>query len=543
MSSSNSKFDDDDSLRHHHGDDEFDYIIVGGGPSAMGILYAFLEALETKRTNSVEFSVCLMEQGNANDQPHDSTTEDPKDWFKASHDPNSNSVKNISTTITGRVLDFPLGIGLGGTSNINACLCTPPLERDFDSWPKEWKQTMFPAVEKLQEALTKNGVLHQGLNRAGDDDVFPFQGTRFVGMTSPIPTIVAKKKQDPTRSWVRKSYYDGLVEPLIRKHPHFKLQILKGAQVERIVIDDNDDDDADRRMAKGVIYSSTTSDGKLVLRSIRARRRVILAAGAIESPALLLTSGIDFDDGGGGVGGGGGGAAKTTIARRRRNGPVRRMVAIVDPTGVPPILPSAVAMAFRRTRNCDDAVTNKKKKKIGTFLEGLLLYSIMKCLLSWTLRYSPVGYLLHHFTTTALLCLMHPVSEGSITILLQPKGSSHNNNKNNNRGDLLLRSNVHVQVNIGYLEDTRDMETLKKGWNDWSSSGSYTAATTTTTISIVVCTRLPLVLIMMTMRTLAAAAAAAAPGWWMWILPFVDILIFPFVMLRYFLQQCPVHQP
>jgi choline dehydrogenase-like flavoprotein len=444
---------------------EFDYIIVGAGPSAMGLMYALLQAYQKENaTPDPPFSVCLIERGNVDGQPHDSTTKDPNEWYTAAHARNSLSATQIPTTIAGRVMDLPIGKGLGGTSNINACLCTPPLATDFDSWPDEWRKTILPSIHKVQSTLEGNGMIHQGCNKF-EHVSFPFKEKGFLDMTSRVPTLVAKDPNNLNR-WVRKNYYDGLVEPLLIKYPSLKesMTILLGAEVQRIVIDKD-------KTAKGVVYS--TADGHL--HSIGATKEVILSAGAIETPALLLTSGINLD--------GVGKHLKDQVLISRtyftkwkqndtistngiaafghlRNGNDIFQVAIVDPSGIPPILPLTVAMVLRRS--FDGWALHRLWSGIFE-----VLFCITKRILSWTLYYSPLGYLLHHFTTTTLLFLMHPVSEGFISI--RPKS-------NVQYKDLLLRSNVDLHINVGYLNDKRDVVTLKKGWDDCTREASCVEA-------------------------------------------------------------------
>lgn len=441
---------EDDKPDDSKNEQEFDYIIVGAGPSAMGLLYVMLEPSQKDHSaKQLPFSVCLIERGNVDGEPHDLSTENPIRWYEAAHARNSRSATQIPTTITGRVMDLPIGKGLGGTSNINACLCTPPLQQDLDSWPDQWQQTMLPAVEKVKAALEENDMIHHGYDSYVNIP-FPFKEKGDLDMFSQVQTLVAK---DPTNRnrWVRKNFYDGLVAPLLSTYPHIKasLKFFLGAEVQRIVIDEDN-------TAKGVVYS--TAGGPL--RSLWATKGVILAAGAIETPALLLTSGINLEGVGRHL------KDQVLISRtyftkwrrqnatistngiaalgRLRNGNDVFQLAVVDPSGVSPIVPSTLAMVLRR--NFDGWPVWRAISEA--------LFFMTKLVLSLALNYSPLGFLLHRFTTTTLLFLMHPISEGSITI----------QSKSNTQAKNLLRSDVDLRINVGYLNNTEDVETLRKGW-------------------------------------------------------------------------------
>jgi choline dehydrogenase-like flavoprotein len=113
----------------------FDYVVVGAGPSAMGILLGLLSSV--KENEVPPFTIAVIERGDK-DPVETEQTRSPRRWFAAAHG-KSSSVEILPGNVSGRIIDVPVGKGVGGTSNINACLCIPPARHDFDNWPDPWK--------------------------------------------------------------------------------------------------------------------------------------------------------------------------------------------------------------------------------------------------------------------------------------------------------------------------------------------------------------------------------------------------------------------
>jgi hypothetical protein len=112
--------------------DVFDYVIVGAGPSAIGILRGLLEEISnalSSNENMASLSIAIVERGHG--PPHEIATLSPDRWYEAANVSSSKSVKLYPSEITGRAMEIPVGQGLGGTSNVNACLCLPPLQQDL----------------------------------------------------------------------------------------------------------------------------------------------------------------------------------------------------------------------------------------------------------------------------------------------------------------------------------------------------------------------------------------------------------------------------
>ncbi|CAJ1943036.1 unnamed protein product [Cylindrotheca closterium] len=438
----------------------YDYVIVGAGPSAMGLLYGLLV------DHLPPFSICIVDQG---DDSHDDTTGDPKDWYAASHIRSSKSVYQIFSTITNRVVDLPIGKGLGGTSNINATLCMPPLASDLESWPSPWKENLLIHVQEIQSVLKNNEVLQGAHGSCSNPSSFPFKEKSSLDIMTGVPTLATKSDGGTSSKfeYVRRNYFDGLVEPLLKNNPHLKDSVvfLLGSQVQRIIMDESN------AAAKGLVYSSRNGE----LCTIHARKEVIVCAGAIESPILLQLSGVT-------LGGQVGLHLKDQVLIPRvffatsmeytkcktvngiralghwREGRDVLQVAILDTSTIQSIVPTTVAMAVRR--NCNGFLFSQTWKRVFEFI-----YLVFKGLVSWTLWCMPVQRLVESYTVTTLVFLMHPVSEGSVRI--RPRD-------NRESQDELMRRDVDITVNVNYLQDQKDIETLRRCWNSTCQDGRAT---------------------------------------------------------------------
>jgi hypothetical protein len=495
----------------------FDYIIVGSGPSAIGILYGLLEKYAAAVTSmasedvpgEVPFSIAVVERGGGGRSPHCSKnsplTKSPHRWYEAAHSDDCSVM--YKSTITRRVLDIPVGKGIGGSSNINACLCIPPLQDDFMEWEEPWKSSLYSSSVYIQTILRQNGVLH-------DHPFSSFSMTsslkksmmKDVTWNANVQTLVTKKGQQ------RCNYYDALVQPLLDKYPFLagKIRWFTGYECQRLIVDNDnssrvvgvecscyDDDDGD-----------DDDDDSTTMISIHAKRRTILCAGAIETPVLLLVSDIEVDGIGRNL------KDQLLLARTyfkiphwissssndgRKNENQQRQqqqstngiaaighyrhdtkcesstrqqrqqqqqqeyspiyqIAITDDVAAPSIVPSAVAMAFR---------WNVRNKLIQPVLESV--FQFIKICLKGLILYTPIGFLLRHFTTTALIFLMHPKSCGTITIQPRRKHNGDDNNNNNNDDSSSIirrrrRRDVTVHIDPGYLHNEEDLLCLEDVW-------------------------------------------------------------------------------
>jgi choline dehydrogenase-like flavoprotein len=98
----------------------------------------------------------------------------PSTWYNAAHDkqqqqhqqphsPHSVTAYHYPMELAGRrTFELPIGLGIGGTSNINACLSMEPMvQQDFQQWPEPWKSHLGQEwIPKIQTLAYDNGHLY-----------------------------------------------------------------------------------------------------------------------------------------------------------------------------------------------------------------------------------------------------------------------------------------------------------------------------------------------------------------------------------------------
>lgn len=278
----------------------YDYIIVGAG-SAGCVLAHRLSA-------SGLHSVLLLESG-----PPDSnlwlhlpvgyykTTHDPRwDWcFKTEAEPNLN----------GRILSWPRGRVLGGSSSINGMLHVRGQPEDYDGWATThacgdgWDyESVLPyfkmsedqeggdralhgaggpvsvsnprisllVVDKFLEACVEVGI-------GGDGDV------DLNGRNPEGAGYCQTTQRDGWRCSTATAYLKAV------DHNTANLTVATGCTVRRALITT---EATGEKRATGVEYTAAAGGGGATILVARARREVVLSAGAIGSPHLLMLSGV-----------------------------------------------------------------------------------------------------------------------------------------------------------------------------------------------------------------------------------------------------------
>ena len=305
----------------------FDFVIVGAGASAAGLLRELLLQILASEEG---ISVAILERGasacssGGGEVQFESTHEAARSlqtWFDAAHyctpksmgqpssiDPSLRTPGGSPTTMEAstpqaglghRVVDVPTGQGWGGSTNINAGLVTEPkyggAVSDFDDWPGRWKggELIRAAADEIIQVMEQSDALHySSMNHA------------FLGLLSGETTShnikfdrVCTSSPGADNSNERMNYFQSLVEPLLIDHPELKANVtfLSGVQAERILIDCHPCEDSPRACTlECTARNSNTSPSRKLL--IKAKREIILCAGAIGSPALLLASGIGHEE-------------------------------------------------------------------------------------------------------------------------------------------------------------------------------------------------------------------------------------------------------
>ena len=182
------------------------HVVVGAGPSGIMLVNLLLHHGD---------NVILLERGDEfADADEDSQM--AIDWSRAakkSRHPSKNGVilkTEAQQTMMGRELLYPQGYGLGGSSNINACIWTGGSPEVFNRyWPKSWnsaKMEHYLGVAKhaleekglLSIAHSSGGLTKSILERAiqyshkgeeDEEDTIDFTNDRYKA-----PTITTKKE-------------------------------------------------------------------------------------------------------------------------------------------------------------------------------------------------------------------------------------------------------------------------------------------------------------------------------------------------------------
>jgi choline dehydrogenase-like flavoprotein len=455
--------------KQQHGE-KFDIVIVGAGPSAMGIIYSLLESHLSNNNchgrndndntlTALPFSIAIVERGVG--PPHHPLTQQPRRWYEAAHCHDSASVQLYDASITGRQLDVPVGKGLGGTSNINACLCLPPLKEDTDNWPEPWKSTLEKDAEYLLSVMDSNGVLHYGnVNLMGNTNLCFGPSSSSLQLTSKIPTLVSR---DPaTGKFVRSNYYSALVEPVCRHNLFLQPSIrwYRGFEAQRLI--------SKGKLVSGVECMNLSDEFILTL---YATKRVILCAGAIETPALLLVSLPSHDH----LSGIGKNLKDQSLLARahfrlpwlmsresttdwsdqsvsgivalghwRHPNQSLFQVAVADSVSLPSILPGVVGMAVRW--KCGS-------KYLSFFLD--VVSRTIRYTARLGMKYTPIGWIFKHCITVTMVFLMQPHSNGQVSVHPKNVTGFHQ----------LCRKDVEVHVEPGYLHERQDFLSLKAAWD------------------------------------------------------------------------------
>ena len=460
-----------DSYKEESNVQVFDYVIVGAGPSAMGILRGLLEEEISKSagrsSDQKQVSIAIVERGDG--PPHDSITQPPERWYEAANLP-SKSVQHFPSEITGRTMEIPVGQGIGGTSNVNACLCLPPLQRDLESWPEPYRSSLVSTAEYLSKIMEENNAIHHTPIETTPNP-FSMQQQSILDFYPTVPTMTAQNSK--TSKLIRINYFDALVEPLLTEHPFLKqhLNWFRGYEVQRLLLKSDDS-----TQVIGVECARANWDHSSAYEQIHARKQIILCTGAIETPALLLVSKLGDKEPLLGVGQGlvdqallarvylkspslGNNNSSTSpngiaaLGHIRVEGDSDRstfqtfQVAITDSVANASIIPSVVPMALRW--RC-------KSKILTAILE--VLFQGLKAVIHIVLLYTPLGFLLSQLTTTTMIFLMHPKSRGSVTIALKKDFKPE-------AEEPKRRKDVTIDANPNYLGDSQDEKALKLAWD------------------------------------------------------------------------------
>ncbi|HUP17618.1 MAG TPA: GMC family oxidoreductase N-terminal domain-containing protein [Acidimicrobiia bacterium] len=384
-----------------------DYIVVGAG-SAGCVLAARLSEDPATR-------VLLLEAGQPDKKQEIRIPAAFSKLFHTSFDWDYYTVPQRH--LDDRVLFWPRGKTLGGTSSLNAMMWVRGVGADYDEWAKLGNQgwsyeEVLPYFKRAEDTERQNPHhLGRGGPMTVSDQRDPnpatalfVQACQRAGIPrNPNANVGTNEGVDLTqvsqRRGMRWSSADGYLRPAM-KRPN--LAVRTGVQATRVLVESG--------RAVGVEYLES---GQVVIAS--AGTDVILAGGAINSPQLLMLSGI---------------------------GPAAELSAVgVKPTVDLPgvgrnLMDHLAAGAIRFTNRTDSLVTAETLRELAKFVtrrKGMLTSSVAEAhafvrsepAIDWPdleILFAPVPFLDHGDTTppghgyTIAAVLLQPASSGSISL-------------------------------------------------------------------------------------------------------------------------------
>lgn len=265
--------------------DTADYVVVGAGSAGSAIVRRLVDA---------GHSVHVIEAGGVDSSPH---IHSPQGWPALLMSENDWAVMTTPQEhLGGRVVYWPRGKTLGGSSSLNGMIYMRGDRSDYDGWAAagadgwSWSDVLpyflrsEDHADGADEYHGSGGPLHveripedkrnpvaaafvEAAVQAGLDRTDDFNRERLDG---------AGFNHTTTKDGQRHSAWQAYVAPIADSA---LLTVTAGALVHRVIVEDG--------RAVGVEYSV---DGAIARAS--ARSEVVVSAGAIGSPAILLRSGI-----------------------------------------------------------------------------------------------------------------------------------------------------------------------------------------------------------------------------------------------------------
>ncbi|SDH10127.1 choline dehydrogenase [Sinosporangium album] len=266
--------------------DEFDYVVVGSGSAG--------SVIARRLVDSDVGDVLVVEAGGS-----DRGVEplgDPSSWRTLWGGPYDWAYTTTPQRgLYDRVLAWPRGKVLGGSSSINGMIYVRGHRRDYDAWEYDgcrgwgW-DSVFPlflrserhalgetpwhgasgpmAVTPVPRDNPVSRAFIEGAKAIGIPENHDFNGETLEGAGTVDLTVGAGRRASTSQAFLRP----------VAGSP--RLTLLTGTRVERLVIEN------------GRCTGVRLVDDSGRARTVRARREVVLSAGVVESPAILLRSGI-----------------------------------------------------------------------------------------------------------------------------------------------------------------------------------------------------------------------------------------------------------
>ncbi len=263
----------------------FDYVIIGAGSAGC--------VLANRLSEDRGATVALIEAGGRDLNPW---LHIPAGYFRTMFNPSVTWQfgSGPEPHLNNRIVSWPRGRVLGGTSAVNGLLYVRGQAQDFDTWRQlgnaGWSfQDVLPYFKRAEDQERGADEYHGAGGPLGVSDVHMNNPLCEAYIAACVAEGIPRSHdfngpdqegagyfQLTTRHGRRCSTAVGYLNPARSRS---NLSILTNAEVKRITLDG--------KRATGVVYRR---DGQE--HTVQARREVLLAAGAIGSPQILQVSGI-----------------------------------------------------------------------------------------------------------------------------------------------------------------------------------------------------------------------------------------------------------
>ncbi len=263
----------------------FDYVIIGAGSAGC--------VLANRLSEDGRATVAILEAGPKDTNPW---IHIPAGYFRTMYNPEVTWQYGAGPEphLDGRIVPWPRGRVLGGSSSINGLLYVRGQARDYDVWRQlgneGWAfKDVLPYFRRAEDQERGDDELHGKGGPLSVNDVRMNNPLCDAYIAAAIEAGVPPTRDFNGQSQEGAGYYqlttrDGrrASTAMSYLHPAAKrpnLHVVTDAEVERVILDG--------RRAKAVRYSKSG-----IGMTIHARREVLVAAGAIGSPQILELSGI-----------------------------------------------------------------------------------------------------------------------------------------------------------------------------------------------------------------------------------------------------------
>ncbi|HAR53274.1 MAG TPA: choline dehydrogenase, partial [Roseovarius nubinhibens] len=263
-----------------------DYVIVGAGSAGC--------VLANRLSEDPKVNVVLLEAGPADRNPW---IHIPVGYFKTMHNPSVDWCYHTEPDagVNGRVIDWPRGKVLGGSSSLNGLLYVRGQPQDYDRWRQMGNEgwgwdDVLPLFKRAENNERGADAFH------GDQGPLSVSNMRIQRPICDAWVAAAQAAGYPfnpdyngaeqegvgyfqltTRNGRRCSAAVAYLNP-VKKRPN--LRIVTNALVSRVLLEG--------KRATGVAYRDRSGQEQ----TVHAAREVILSGGAINSPQILMLSGI-----------------------------------------------------------------------------------------------------------------------------------------------------------------------------------------------------------------------------------------------------------